>query len=130
MKFAPIFFVFCLFIASAIGADNIKCYECKSATNKKCIDSPKEVNKVECRSSKTCAKYTMTGPTGVLVERGCSESLTWDKICYTAGVNASYNAMQISYETCNSNKCNSSSRLTTGFFVIFVGFLMIFAKNV
>lgn len=54
----------------------------------------------------------MVGPTGTIVERGCGESLTWDKICYTAGVNTSYNAVSISYETCTKEKCNNSNILS------------------
>ena len=40
---------------------DFKCYSCKSINDKKCIDKPKDTNKVACLNSKLCAKLTING---------------------------------------------------------------------
>uniref|UniRef100_A0A336LYX6 CSON008428 protein n=1 Tax=Culicoides sonorensis TaxID=179676 RepID=A0A336LYX6_CULSO len=106
-----LFVIVCL-LNEFVDADKFKCYECKSINDNKCIDKPKDLSKVECQRSKACAKYTMNGPTGIIVERGCAESLTWDKICYNQGINASHNSVSILFETCTKEKCNGSAKFS------------------
>lgn len=69
----------------------------------------------------------MVGPTGTYVERGCSESLTWDKVCYSS-INTSYNAVTMSFETCTKEKCNGSDRMSFGILIIpFITFITFFS---